>query len=141
MFQKRFIIYIIPAIMLVISIMYFYLTYQDYTQLLQPSSSSSDIIQTRRELTFFLIVAIAYIPVAIWILKAKYINKIPYTLALIGSGALIIFYILTRTINIPSIGLQTDIGTIDIVTKVLQGIVIFLCVYIMRPAKKALYFR
>lgn len=72
--------------MLVISIIYFYLTYQDYTQLLQPSSSPSDIIQTRNEMTFFLIVAIAYIPVAIWILKAKCGNKTPYTLALIGHG-------------------------------------------------------
>jgi uncharacterized protein with PQ loop repeat len=92
-------------------------------------------------MTFFLIVAVAYIPVAIWILKAKYSNKIPYTMALIGSGALIIFYILTRTINIPSIGLQTDVGAIDIVTKVLQGVIIFLSVYIMKPAKKAIYSR
>jgi hypothetical protein len=139
--QKHFVIYIITGIMLVISIIYFYLTYQDYTQLLQPSSSPSDIIQTRNEMAFFLIVAIAYIPVAIWILKAKYGNKIPYTLALIGSGALIIFYILTRTTDIPSIGLQTDVGTIDIVTKVLQGVVIFLSVYIMESAKKAIYSR
>jgi hypothetical protein len=72
-------------------------------------------------------------------LKGKYNNKIPYTLALIGSGTLIIFYVLTRTINIPSIGLQTDIGTIDIVMKVLQGVVIFLSVYIMKSAKKAIY--
>jgi hypothetical protein len=92
-------------------------------------------------MTFFLIVAIAYIPVAIWILQAKYGNKTPYTLALIGSGALIIFYILTRTIDIPSIGLQTDIGAIDVITKVLQGIVIFLSVYIMKPAKKAIFSR
>jgi hypothetical protein len=92
-------------------------------------------------LTFFLIVATAYIPVAIWILKAKYGNKIPYTLALIWSGALIIFYILTRTINIGYIGLQTDVGTIDVITKVLQGIVIFLSVYIMKPAKQAIYAR
>jgi hypothetical protein len=125
--------------MLVISIIYFYLTYQDYTQLLQPSSSHSDIIQTRNEMTFFLMVAIAYIPVAVWILNAKYSNKIPYTMALVGSGALIIFYILTRTINITSIGLQTDIGTIDTVTKVLQGVVIFLSVYIMKSAKKAIF--
>ena len=90
---------------------------------------------------FFLVVAIAYILVAIWMLKAKYGNKIPYTMGLIGSGALIIFYILTRTINIPSIGLQTDIGTMDIVTKVLQGVIIFLSAYIMKSAKKEIYSR
>jgi hypothetical protein len=70
--QKHFIVYIITAIMLVTSIIYFYNAYQDYTQLLQssssPSSSSkdeSDIIETRNEMIFFLIAAIAYIPVAV----------------------------------------------------------------------------
>jgi hypothetical protein len=37
-------------------------------------------------------------------LIAKYGNIIPYLIAIAGSAALI----LTRTINIPSIGLQTD---------------------------------
>ena len=75
-------------------------------------------------MSFFIIVGIAYIPIAIWMLKVKHNNKIPYIIAIIGSAALIIFYILTRTINLPSIGLQSDIGMIDITSKVIQGAII-----------------
>jgi hypothetical protein len=87
---------------------------------------------------FFITVGIAYIPVAIWMLVAKYGNIIPYSIAIGGSGALIVFYILTRTINIPSIGLQTDVGTIDITPKILQGAIVFMSVYIIKRVKDTL---
>ncbi len=54
-------------------------------------------------------------------LENKYYSKIPYIIAIIGSIALIAFYISTRTMNIPSIGVQDDIGTTDILSKVMQG--------------------
>jgi hypothetical protein len=133
------VVYIDTALMLVTSIIYFVLAFQDYTQLLHSSSSSSnaeDILETRNEMIFFIIVGIAYIPVAIWMLNAKYGNIIPYSIAITGSAALIVFYILTRTINIPSIGLQTDVGAIDITTKILQGAIIFMSMYIIKRVKE-----
>ena len=48
-------------------------------------------------------------------------SKVPYVVAIIGSAALIVFYIATRTINLPNIGLQSDVGSTDIACKVLQG--------------------
>ncbi|HXT83971.1 MAG TPA: hypothetical protein VN704_06525 [Verrucomicrobiae bacterium] len=45
-------------------------------------------------------------------------------ISIVGSAALIVFYILTRVIDIPTIGLQTDIGMPDILAKTLQGIII-----------------
>ena len=66
-------------------------------------------------------VGIAYIAAGIWMLENKYYSKVPYIIAAIGSIALIAFYISTRTMNIPSIGLQDDIGTIDILSKVMQA--------------------
>ena len=56
-------------------------------------------------------------------IKRKYHSKIPYIVAITGSAALIIFYIATRTVNLPTIGLETDIGIIDTVSKILQVIV------------------
>ena len=73
---------------------------------------------------FFMIVGIAYITVGVWIVKRKDHSKLPYIVAIIGSAALIVFYIATRAVSIPSIGLQTDIGSIDIVAKVLQSTII-----------------
>jgi hypothetical protein len=74
--------------------------------------------------------------VAIWMLKVKHNNKIPYIIAIIGSAALIIFYILTRTINLPSIGLQADIGTIDITAKIIQGGIISIASFLIYVINK-----
>jgi hypothetical protein len=56
--------------------------------------------------------------------RKHHYSKVPYIIAIIGSAALIVFYIATRTIDLPTIGLQTDIGSIDIAAKVLQGAII-----------------
>jgi glucan phosphoethanolaminetransferase (alkaline phosphatase superfamily) len=123
--HKPLIVYVITALMLFTSLIYFYVTLQDYNEISQMSSvngkdATADIMVTKNEMTFFLIVGIAYIPVAIWMSKVKHNSKIPYIISIVGSAALILFYILTRTINIGSIGLQNDIGIIDVTTKVIQ---------------------
>ena len=76
------------------------------------------------ELIFFTIVGITYILVGFWMIKRKYHSKIPYIVAITGSAALIVFYIATRTVNLPTIGLETDIGIMDTVSKILQGAII-----------------
>ena len=124
--HKQLIVYIITALMIATSAIYFYVAYEDYQELLQSASSPSaeDTQATRNEMTFFLIVAISYIPIAIWMLKVKHSSKIPYIIAIVGSAALIVFYILTRVIDIPSIGMQTDVGTTDIAVKIIQGAIV-----------------
>ncbi|MGN6346186.1 MAG: hypothetical protein ACTHME_00635 [Candidatus Nitrosocosmicus sp.] len=136
--HKPLIVYVITALMVATSLLYFYVAYEDYQELLQSSSSSSsnsdskdaaassaaDIQATRNEMTFFLIVAISYIPISIWMLKVRHSSKIPYIIAIVGSAALIVFYMLTRVIDIPSIGLQTDVGTTDISVKIIQGAIV-----------------
>jgi hypothetical protein len=133
--HKPLIVYVITASMISTSLLYFYVAYEDYQELLQSSASSNsdnkdaaasvdDIQATRNEMIFFLIVAICYIPIAIWMLKVKQSSKMPYIIAIVGSAALIVFYVLTRVIDLPTIGLQTDVGTTDIATKILQGAIV-----------------
>ncbi len=138
--HKPLIVYIITALMITTSIIYFYVAYEDYHGLLQASSSSSssstdgkdaaaaaaaaDIAATRNEMSFFLIVAISYIPIAIWMLIVKHNSNIPYIISIVGSAALIVFYMLTRVIDIPYIGLQTDVGVVDIAAKVIQTAIV-----------------
>lgn len=124
--HKPLIVYVITALMVATSLLYFYVAYEDYQELLQTSSTASadDIQATRNEMTFFFMVAISYIPISIWMLKVKHSSKIPYIIAIVGSAALIIFYILTRVINLPSIGLQTDVGTTDVAVKIIQGAIV-----------------
>jgi hypothetical protein len=132
--HKSIIVYVITALMFSVSIIYFVVAYEDYKQISQANPSNNkdaaDIASTNNEMSFFLIVDIAYIPIAIWMLKVKHYNKIPYIIAIIGSAALFIFYILTRTINIPSIGLQSDVGAIDTISKVMQGLIISIAAFL-----------
>ena len=57
-------------------------------------------------------------------------------LAIIGSGALIVLYVLSRTVNMPLVGQQDDVGFIDVGSKVLQGAIIAASVYIIAAIKK-----
>ena len=95
------------------------------------NEAAADAVSTTNEMIFFVIVGIAYIAAGIWMLENKYYSKMPYILAAIGSIALIAFYIATRTINIPTIGIQDDVGTIDILSKVLQAAISGLSIYIV----------
>jgi hypothetical protein len=130
-------VYIVTVLILSNAAVYFIAASQDYNELSQSSSNGAeskdqgDIIATRNEMIFYIVVALVSVAVGIWILKKKYQSKVPYFIAVIGSIALIAFYISTRTINIPSIGLQTDVGTIDILAKVLQAAIATISIYIL----------
>jgi hypothetical protein len=136
--------YIITALMLSTAVIYFIVASQDYTELsnsvsFQNSISKdalADLIGTTNEMIFFMIVGIAYILVGFWMIKRKYHSKIPYIVAIAGSAALIVFYIATRTVSLPTIGLQTDVGSIDIAAKALQSAIIAGSLIMLRITKR-----
>lgn len=88
------------------------------------------------ESVFFATVGGAYIPVGLWALSSRHSSKTPYWLAIIGSGALIILYVLSRTIDMPLVGQQDDVGFVDIGSKVLQVGIITASVYIIAVIRK-----
>src|SRR5215469_18045381 len=101
------IVYIVTALMLSTAVIYFVVASQSYSELSKLASQSSidkdalsEIMGITNELIFFTIVGIAYILVGFWILTRKYHSKIPYIVAIAASGALIVFYIATRTVNL-----------------------------------------
>jgi hypothetical protein len=130
--------------MICTSALYFIVASQDYSELSQSSAGSSsnntdskdegDTMASVNEIIFFIVVGIAYIAAGIWMAENKYYSKVPYILAAIGSVALIAFYISTRTINIPSVGIQDDVGTIDIISKVLQAAIAGISIYIVKSS-------
>jgi hypothetical protein len=137
------IVYIVTALMLSTAIIYFVVASQSYSELSQLTSQStidkdalSEIMGITNELIFFTMVGIAYILVGFWMIKRKYHSKIPYIVAIAGSAALIVFYIATRTVNLPTIGLQTDIGIIDTVSKIVQGAIIVGSLFVLRLSKR-----
>ena len=134
------IVYIVTALMLSTAVIYFVVASQSYSEITSQSSIDKDalaeIMGITNELIFFTIVGIAYILVGFWMLKRKYHSKIPYIVAITGSAALIIFYIATRTVNLPTIGLETDVGIIDTVSKILQGAIIVGSLLVLRLSKR-----
>ena len=147
--KSAILVYVVAALAISTATIYFIAASQDYSQLSQSASTSSssssngnsneskdagDTIATINEMIFFIVVGIAYIAAGIWMVENKYYSKIPYVIAAIGSVALIVFYITTRTINLPSIGIQEDVGTIDILAKVLQAAIAGISIYIVRTS-------
>ena len=137
------IVYIVAALMLSTAFIYFVVASQSLSELSQLTSQSTinkdallEITSTRNEMIFFMIVGIAYTLVGFWMLKRKYRSKMPYIVAITGSAALIVFYIATRTVSLPTIGLQTDIGTIDTVSKILQGSIIVGSLFLLKLSKR-----
>ncbi len=136
----KIISYVVVALMFSTSIIYFVATYQQFTDEsgdgireipgetgAQEGTSDLDKYQWSEldlggqiETIFFLVVSIAYIPVGAWMLKKIHSEK-PHVIALVGSLSLIVFYIISRTVNLPLVGIQSDVGIIDITAKVLQG--------------------
>ncbi|HXP52879.1 MAG TPA: hypothetical protein VN922_23235 [Bacteroidia bacterium] len=133
-------VYIVTALMLATAIIYFLAASESYSEISQLTSQSSidkaDIMRTTNEMLFFTIVGIAYILVGFWIVKRKYRSKVPYIVAIAGSAALIVFYIATRTISLPNIGLEAEIGITDTVAKVLQGLIIAGSLFILGSSKR-----
>jgi hypothetical protein len=83
------------------------------------------------ETAFFAAVGAAYIPIGVWAIISRHTSKIPYILAIGGSMSLIILYVLSRTVDIPLVGQQNDVGFIDILSKGLQAGIIAVSTYII----------
>jgi hypothetical protein len=147
--KSTIIVYVIAALMICTGAIYFFVASEDYSELSQSASHSSspgsstttesnegegNTIATVNEIIFFTVVGIAYTAAGIWMLENKYYSKVPYIIAAIGSIALIAFYVSTRTISIPSVGLQDDVGTIDILSKVMQAAIAGISIYIVRSS-------
>jgi hypothetical protein len=106
----------------------------------QTSESMGLPLDAELQTTLFAVSGAAYIPVGLWILKSKQKNKTPYVIAIVGSLSLILLYVASRTISLPIVGIQDDVGSIDILSKVLQGGIIAGSAYVLttlRPKTKS----
>lgn len=94
----------------------------------QQSESEENGVGPLFETIFFSSVGIAYFPIGIWMILKKETKK-PYIIAMIGSAGLIAFYAVTRLIDLPVIGLQDDVGMMDVTSKILQGLIVAVSAY------------
>jgi hypothetical protein len=128
----------IAGLLAAIGIIYLISAYQEPIQAAEEqqqesggsNSSSGMDLATEMQTAFFTVSGLASLGVAAWILLTrKHTTKTPYIVAAAGSAFLIVFYIASRTVSLPIVGIQSDVGSVEILCKVLQAIVVALSVY------------
>ena len=114
--NKKSIIGIVVGLMMATSAVYFVETSEELFE-------EQDMVKG----PFFLAVAVAYIPVAVWMLKSSN-NSAPYLVTIIGTVGIIALYAVTRTdAGAIALGLEHagKIGHLGMVSKIVQvGVVI-----------------
>ena len=98
-------------------------------------ASSSDVgsqIQTM----FFATAGIIYVPLGFWILKNRLHSRAPYVISILISAFMTMLYVISRNVNLPVVGIQTDVGILDLASKTIQlGIIVF-STMLLRDLKK-----
>lgn len=127
------IVYILTAITLSTSIIYFLLAYNEYTSLIEFAAEGleSEIPELQIEIALFAGSGIIYLGLVGWLLVKKLKSIFPYPILIIISMILIITYAASRTVGVPIIGVEFYIGKYDMITKVLQGIIIAISGYLI----------
>lgn len=121
-------ILIVASLMSVCGIIYFITS---YTQSLEGNNPGSQI-----QTMFFATAGIVYIPLAMWMLRNRLHSRGPYIISILVSMVLVVLYAASRTINLPIVGIQTDVGIVDIITKIIQVGIIAISVRLMQDLKK-----
>jgi len=128
----------VAILMLTTGAVYLFVATQEIAEAdeLHQEQSSESINGALVEAVLFATVGGAYIPVGLWAISSRHSSKTPYFLAIVGSAALIILYLLSRTVSLPIVGIQDDVGFIDVSSKVLQGAIITASAYIIIAIRK-----
>jgi len=130
---QHIIIYILAAIVLTTAIIYFILAYNEYTSLIEFAAEGleGEISELQIEIALFAGSGIIYLGLLGWILVKKVKSIVPYLILIVISTILIITYAASRTIGVPIIGVEFYIGKYDMITKVLQGIIVAISGYLI----------
>jgi len=134
---QHIIVFILAAIVLSTAIIYFILATNEYQSLVEFAAEGLDgeISELQIEIALFAGSGIIYLILLGWILVKKLNNIVPYTLLIAISTILIITYASSRTIGVPIIGIEFYIGKYDMITKVLQGVIIAISGYLIYKIK------
>ena len=102
-----------------------------YTQSLEGNNPGSQI-----QTMFFATAGIVYIPLGMWMLRNRLHSRGPYVISILISIVLVVLYAASRTINLPIVGIQTDVGIVDIITKIIQVGIIAISMRLVQNLKK-----
>ena len=130
--------YVLLAFMLATAIVYFLVASQEFSDLLefQEVGIDGETQEKQIEMTLFIGSGITYIGLFAWILGANLRSITPYVVVAGVSVILIVTYIASRTVGVPIVGVEYYVGKLDMVSKVLQVIIIGLSLYLALSTRK-----
>jgi hypothetical protein len=134
------IMYILLALVVSTAVIYFVVASQEYSDLLEflEVGIQGETQEKQVEMALFIGAGIVYLGLFVWILKTKIRSNISYTVVAAVSVILIATYAASRTIGVPIVGVEYYIGKLDMVSKVLQVIMIGISVYLISAARKTM---
>jgi len=124
--NQKIIVYTLSVFLVGTGIVYFMVAngeYQDFKEL-SDMGIKGETSEKQFEMSFFIVSGIIYLGLVVWILKSGKTKKYPYIASMIVSVVLIVVYIASRTIGVPIVGTEYYVGKLDILSKILQVIVI-----------------
>ena len=126
--KNLLIVYALCGILIATGIVYFVVAYGEYTDWMELLSFGihDETTEKQVEITLFVTSGLVYLGLALWLIKTRFMKKLPYVAAIIVSLALIITYIASRTVGVPIVGVELYVGKLDMFSKILQSVAIAL---------------
>src|SRR6476469_2898183 len=124
--NQKIIVFLLSAFLVGTGIVYFMVAngeYQDFKEL-SDMGIKDETSEKQFEMSFFIVSGIIYLGLVVWVLKSDKTKKYPFIVSIVISAVLILVYIASRTVRVPIVGTEYYVGKLDILSKVLQVIVI-----------------
>jgi hypothetical protein len=140
MVNQKIIVYVLCAFLIASAIVYFLVALGEYTDWMELLGYGiEDETQEKQvEIVLFAGSGIVYLGLFAWVLKAGRRKRLPYIASIAVSVALIITYIASRTVGVPIVGVEYYVGRLDVISKVIQVIVIGISGFALFNMKKQL---
>jgi hypothetical protein len=135
------IIYALCGILACTGIVYFLVAYGEYTDWMELLSFGiqDETTEKQVEITLFLTSGLIYFGLVLWLIKTRFIKKLPYMAVILVSVALILTYIASRTVGVPIVGVELYVGKLDMISKIMQIVVIGLSIVAIYRIKRPVY--
>ena len=136
--KNLLIIYALCSILALTGIVYFLVAYGEYTDWMELLSFGihDETTEKQVEITLFIVSGLIYFGLILWLIRTRFVKKLPYMTAILVSVALISTYIASRTVGVPIVGVELYIGKLDMISKIMQIMVISLSVVAMYKIKR-----
>ncbi len=141
MTKNLLIIYALCGIMAITGILYFLVAYGEYTDWMELLNFGihDETTEKQVEITLFIVSGLIYFGLVLWLLKTRFIKRLPYIVTILVSIALISTYIASRTVGVPIVGVELYVGKLDLISKIMQISVIALSIVAMYRINRLVY--